>query len=73
MKKIFGNEIIDRTHEVWGLDEEGELRGCYRPSGQPGVSFSPSNILNMCLFIYHSRSFGTQPGTSSIHVSCRNS
>lgn len=49
MKKIFGNEIINRTHEVWGLDEEGELRGCYRPSGQPGVSLGPSNI-SICAY-----------------------
>lgn len=38
MRKLFGDETIDRTSEAWGLDEEGELRGCYRPSGHPGVS-----------------------------------
>ena len=38
MRETFGNAVIDRTGEVWGLDDEGELRGCYRPSGQPGVS-----------------------------------
>ncbi|KAF9003756.1 FAD/NAD-P-binding domain-containing protein [Hymenopellis radicata] len=27
MRKVFGNKIIDRTGEVWGLDEEGELKG----------------------------------------------
>ena len=37
MKSIFGSETIDRTTEVWGLDSESELRGCYRPSGHPGV------------------------------------
>lgn len=34
---IFGVEAISRTGPVWGLDEEGELRGCYRPTGHPGV------------------------------------
>lgn len=37
MKKIFGDEVINQTQEVWGLDEEYELKGCYRPSGHPGV------------------------------------
>jgi hypothetical protein len=37
MKKVFGADTIVRTHEVWGMDAEGELKGCYRPSGHPGV------------------------------------
>jgi len=39
MKEVFGEETIERTGPVWGLDHEGELRGCYRPSGHPGVGF----------------------------------
>ncbi len=35
---------IDRTSQVWGLDEEGELKGVYRQSGHPGVS--PVDTLN---------------------------
>lgn len=27
-----------KTPHIWGFDDEEELRGCYRPSGQPGVS-----------------------------------
>lgn len=38
MRKLFGDATIDRTSVVWGVDAEGELRGCYRPSGQDGVS-----------------------------------
>lgn len=30
--------MMDRTKQVWGLDEEGEISGSYRPSGQKGVS-----------------------------------
>ena len=36
--ELFGSEVISQTDEVYGLDEEGELRGSYRPSGHPGVS-----------------------------------
>ena len=35
---LFGEDVIDKTVEVYGLDEDGELRGSYRPSGYPGVS-----------------------------------
>jgi hypothetical protein len=38
MRETFSTKVIDHTEEVWGLDDEGESRGCYRPSGQPGVS-----------------------------------
>ena len=44
---LFGKHIIDQTDEVYGLDEEGELRGSYRPSGYPGVSVLRVTIFQM--------------------------
>ena len=35
--ELIGKDVIGQTEEVYGLDEEGELRGSYRPSGHPGV------------------------------------
>ena len=35
---LFGEEVIAKTDKVYGIDEEGEIRGSYRPSGYPGVS-----------------------------------
>ncbi|KAF7359203.1 FAD/NAD-P-binding domain-containing protein [Mycena sanguinolenta] len=40
MRGIFGDSVIDQTSPVWGLDDEGELRGIYRPSGHPGLWFA---------------------------------
>ncbi|KAJ6546900.1 FAD/NAD-P-binding domain-containing protein [Mycena capillaripes] len=40
MRATFGDEVIDRVGSVWGVDEEGELRGCYRPTGHPGLWFA---------------------------------
>lgn len=37
LKEVFGPEIIARTSEIHGLDDEGELRGSYRPTGHPAV------------------------------------
>ncbi|KAJ6497149.1 FAD/NAD-P-binding domain-containing protein [Mycena vitilis] len=40
MRGVFGDAIIDQTDPVWGVDEEGELRGVYRPSGYPNLWFT---------------------------------
>ena len=31
-------------YKIWGLDEDGELRRVYRPSGHPGLWFVPGAI-----------------------------
>ncbi|KAH0587956.1 hypothetical protein H2248_006701 [Termitomyces sp. 'cryptogamus'] len=46
MKEIFGEETIERTSPVWGMDEEGELRGCYRPTGHPGLWYGAGDFVN---------------------------
>ncbi|KAJ7764270.1 FAD/NAD-P-binding domain-containing protein [Mycena metata] len=43
-KTLLGDEIMDRVGPVWGLDEEGELQGCYRPTGQPGLWFAAGHF-----------------------------
>ncbi|KZT03130.1 FAD/NAD(P)-binding domain-containing protein [Laetiporus sulphureus 93-53] len=36
--EIFGPSITDKIgSKIWGLDEEGELNRCFRPSGQQGL------------------------------------
>ncbi|KZP29883.1 FAD/NAD(P)-binding domain-containing protein [Athelia psychrophila] len=44
MKKIFGNEVIDSTKEMWGLDEEDEIRGAYRPTGHPALWYAAGDF-----------------------------
>ena len=36
-RELLGGDLIDQTEEVYGLDEEGEIKGSYRPCGHPGV------------------------------------
>ncbi|MXP24235.1 SidA/IucD/PvdA family monooxygenase [Gordonia sp. HNM0687] len=43
-RRIFGAEVADRVGPVWDLDDEGELRGVWRPSGHPGFWFSGGNL-----------------------------
>ncbi|KAL0948920.1 hypothetical protein HGRIS_009029 [Hohenbuehelia grisea] len=44
MAKLFGSEAINQTGDVWGLDEEGEIKGSYKPSGHPGLWFAAGDF-----------------------------
>ena len=48
-RKIFGDELADQVHDVWGFDDEGETRGMWRPSGHPGFWFFGGNLA-LCRF-----------------------
>ncbi|KAF8140899.1 hypothetical protein K438DRAFT_1993806 [Mycena galopus ATCC 62051] len=36
MREMFGDAVIEQTGAVWGVKKEGEINGCYGPSGHPG-------------------------------------
>ncbi|RPD67281.1 dimethylaniline monooxygenase (N-oxide-forming) [Lentinus tigrinus ALCF2SS1-7] len=45
MKEVMGKDVIDQTEDVFpGLDEEGELKGSYRPCGHPGLWFASADF-----------------------------
>ncbi|KAJ7148103.1 FAD/NAD-P-binding domain-containing protein [Mycena crocata] len=44
MRALFSDRVIDQTSPLWGVDKEGELRGCYRASGHPGLWFTAGNF-----------------------------
>jgi hypothetical protein len=54
---IFGDEVADRVGDVWGLDEEGEMRTIWRRSGHPGFWFMGGNL---ALCRYYSRLLALQ-------------
>lgn len=41
---ILGDEVADRVGDIWGWDEEGEIRTIWRESGHPGVWFHGGNL-----------------------------
>jgi putative flavoprotein involved in K+ transport len=49
-RRIFGDAVADRCGDVWGLDDEGELRSIWRPSGHPGFWFTGGNLLFTRIF-----------------------
>lgn len=54
---IFGDEVADRVGNIWGFDEEGEMRTIWRPSGHPGFWFMGGNL---ALCRYYSRLLALQ-------------
>ncbi len=48
-RKVFGNELADMVHDVWGFDDEGETRCIWRRSGHPGFWFFGGNLA-LCRF-----------------------
>ena len=56
-RKIFGDEIADSIRDVWGFDEEGELRTMWRRTGHPGFWFFGGNL---ALCRYFSRMLALQ-------------
>ena len=43
-RKIFGDEIADQLKDVWGFDEEGELRTMWRRTGLSNFWFFGGNL-----------------------------
>lgn len=39
IRPIVGDAVADGLTDVWGLDEQGEIRGTFRPSGHPRLWF----------------------------------
>jgi hypothetical protein len=56
-RQIFGDELADRVKDVWGFDEEGELRTMWRKTGHPGFWFFGGNL---ALCRYYSRMLALQ-------------
>jgi len=39
VRKLFGDEVVDRIGPIWGFGEEQELRNMYTRTRQPGLWF----------------------------------
>lgn len=50
VRRIVGDAITDRIGPVWGFDEEGELAGMWRPTGQPGLWFLAGGLAQCRIF-----------------------
>lgn len=49
-RRLFGDAVGDRIGKVWGFDQEGELHGMWRPTGQPGLWFHAGGLAQCRIF-----------------------
>jgi putative flavoprotein involved in K+ transport len=49
-RRILGDAVGDRMGQVWGWDEEGELHGMWRPTGQQGLWFHAGGLAQCRIF-----------------------
>ncbi|KEF51714.1 uncharacterized protein A1O9_12349 [Exophiala aquamarina CBS 119918] len=47
---IFGDHVADRVEDMWGFDQEGELRTIWRRTGHPGFWYMGTNFAYCCYF-----------------------
>ncbi|KAJ5356367.1 hypothetical protein N7517_010976 [Penicillium concentricum] len=65
-RDIFGDAVADQVKDVWGLDEEGEIKTMWRNSGHPGFWFMGGNL---ALCRYYSRLLALQIVASESQLS----
>lgn len=44
VRMLFGDEIADRVGQIWGVDEDGEMRNVWRPTAQKGLWFNAGSL-----------------------------
>lgn len=49
-RRLFGDAVGERVGQVWGWNEEGELHGMWRPTGQPGLWFHAGGLAQCRIF-----------------------
>ena len=50
VRPVLGDEVTERIGPVWGFDQEGELAGMWRPTGQPGIWFLAGGLAQCRIF-----------------------
>jgi cation diffusion facilitator CzcD-associated flavoprotein CzcO len=50
VSRLFGAEVAANVGQVWGLDDEGELRNMWRPTAQPGLWFHAGSLYQCRVF-----------------------
>lgn len=57
VRSVFGDEVADRVEDIWGFDDEGEIRGLWRRTGHQGLWMHGGNL---ALCRYYSRILALQ-------------
>jgi cation diffusion facilitator CzcD-associated flavoprotein CzcO len=44
VRRALGDAVAQQVGEVWGVDQDGEVRNMWRPTGQPGLWFTAGSL-----------------------------
>ncbi|KAF8872921.1 hypothetical protein CPB84DRAFT_1798821 [Gymnopilus junonius] len=50
LHNIFGDEVASKCSESWGLNEEGESKGCFKDIGIEGLHNIMGDFLSACFY-----------------------
>lgn len=50
VRRCFGDDVAGRVGQVWGVDDEGEIAGLWKRSGQPGLWFTAGSLAQSRIF-----------------------
>ncbi|KAJ5826371.1 flavin-binding protein [Penicillium riverlandense] len=53
LRKVMGDKVADRCHDVWDLDQEGELNAMWRQSGHPNFWYMGGNLAICRIYSRH--------------------
>ncbi|KAI0650322.1 FAD/NAD-P-binding domain-containing protein [Trametes meyenii] len=56
-RELLGDDVVSQIGDVYGLDDEGEVKGSYRPSGHPGVWYATGDFF---FSRFHSKTLALQ-------------
>ena len=70
IRRICGDEVADKCKPLWGMDEEGEINGCWKDLGIPGLWYIMGMLLlfrreNSCSFFRSSGLASLSPAPPS--------
>ena len=50
VRRCFGDDAASRVGQVWGVDDDGEIAGLWKRSGQPGLWFTAGSLAQSRIF-----------------------
>jgi hypothetical protein len=51
VRQMFGDKVADRAGDCWGVDDEGEIKGAFKPLGRMLYPSLPTEFLVLMMFI----------------------
>ena len=51
IRRVWGGEVTDKCKTIWGLEEEGKVKGAWRDLGIPGLWYTMGSFVSWLGFL----------------------